>query len=133
MAAFGAECYAKMLEMKSRNLLAYCSGWTVEISAPACNKEREDGEKRERSSTSSVYRVFRITRQHKCIYSYKQYYSTVQYFILHWFLFCLNLFYIHIVYFFLHFTCTFVSLAIFHLYFFLHYFYLFVCLNYLNA
>lgn len=27
--------YAKMLEIKSRNRLAYCSGWTVEISAPA--------------------------------------------------------------------------------------------------
>lgn len=30
-----AEGYAKIFEMKSRKRLAYCSGWTVEISAPA--------------------------------------------------------------------------------------------------
>lgn len=36
-----ARRYAKMLKMKSRNRLAYCSGWTVEISAPACSKEVE--------------------------------------------------------------------------------------------
>lgn len=46
---FTAERYAKMLAMKSRNRLAYCSGWTVEISAPACNKER-----RPSASTASM-------------------------------------------------------------------------------
>lgn len=28
-----------MLVIKSRNRLAYCSGWTVEISAPACERK----------------------------------------------------------------------------------------------
>lgn len=55
VAVFIAEFYAKMFEMKSRNRLAYCSGWTVEISAPACNRERE--KRKKRSSTSSVHNV----------------------------------------------------------------------------
>ena len=54
-AAVTAECYANMLEMKSRNRLAYCSGWTVEISAPACEKTEKRWRQRARSSTSSVH------------------------------------------------------------------------------